>query len=80
MDASKTVKLAIEGLLEKVTKKPFVSLDSFSTTETIPELRLDNKVFSKLLKDMDIIEIRNLQKLMTRKQGLVDDEVYKRTQ
>ena len=80
MDASKTVKLAVEGLLEKVTKKPFVSLDSFSEEVTIPELKLDNKTFSKLLRGMDIVEVRDLQKLITRKQGLVDDEIYRKTQ
>ena len=37
MDRSKTVKLAIEQMLEKVTKTPFLSLDNFATEITTPE-------------------------------------------
>ena len=81
MDRSKTIVVAIEQMLEKVTNKPFVSLDNFGTPDTItPDLHMDIKLWNKLLKTMDIVEVRNLQKLMTKRKGLVDDEVYKRTQ
>jgi hypothetical protein len=81
MDASKTVKVAVEQMLEKVTNKPYVSLDSFGTKDTVvPDLHMDVKTFSKLLKSMDIVEVRNLQKLLGKKKTSVDDEVYKRTQ
>ena len=81
MDASKTVKVAIEQMLEKVTNKPFVSLDSFDTEEiVIPDLKMDIKTFNKLLKTMDIVELRNYQKLLSKRKANVDDEVYRRTQ
>ncbi len=79
MDASKTIKLAVENLLEKVQNKPFISLDNFETEITVPDLPMDLKLWKKLLKDMSIPDVRDLHKLMTKRQSLVDDEIYRRT-
>jgi len=81
MDASKTVKVAVEQMLEKVTNKPFISLDNFEKEDVvIPDLKMEVKTFNKLLKTMDIVEVRNLQKLLNKRKSAVDDEVYRRTQ
>ena len=80
MDKSKTVKLAIEQMLESVTKTPFLSLDSFATKVTTPELTMTRIVFDKILRGMDIADIRDFKKLMVKRMGTVDDEIYKRTQ
>ncbi len=80
MDRSKTVKLAIEQMLEKVTQTPFLSLDNFSTDKTIPDLPMDKKSWVKLLKGMEVAEVRDLKILMTKRLGLVDDEIYRSTQ
>lgn len=79
MDASKTVKVAIEKMLESISKKPFISLDNFADEKVTPELLMDRKTWNNLLKNMDVPEIKELKQLMTKRMSLIDDEIFKRT-
>lgn len=79
IDTSGAIRLSIEKFLETLEKKPFVSLDNFKTETTTPDLNSDNKIWKELTKKMEVVELRDLQKLITRKKSIVDDEIYRRT-
>lgn len=79
VDISGAVRMSVESFYKTVESKPTVTLDTFKTETTIPELNIDPKTWKKLLKDMSIEDIRELQTLMNKRKSLVDDEIYRRT-
>jgi hypothetical protein len=74
---SKIIREAIELFAKTKKSKSLVTMDDYGNA---PRLDLEQKEWKKILKAMSITDVRDLQKLLGKRKGLVDDEVYKRTQ
>ena len=79
IDTSGAIRMAVEGLREKLDTTPYVSLDEFSQQTVIPRLDLDKKTWLALFKDMNTTELRDLEKKIQQKLNLVKTEAFERT-
>lgn len=76
---SKIIRIAIEEQNTKLNKKSNQSIEDFADKYAF-DLESDVKIWKTAIKAMDVVEVRELQKLLKKREGLVGDEVYKRTQ
>ena len=79
INASKIFRLTVEAQLEAKNRKSNQSIVDFADKYSF-DLESDVKVWKAAIKSMDVVEVRELQKLLKKREGLVGDEVYKRTQ
>lgn len=75
---SSAIRLAVEEKLERVIKNP-ISLDDFKNETPIPRIDADTKTWNHIMKPLDTIELRKLQKQIQTKLNIVNDEIYRRT-
>ena len=75
---SKIIRIAIEEQNKRLEKKSNQSIEDFAEKYAFG-LDSDVKIWKAQLKEMDATELRELQQLLKKREGLVGDEVYKRT-
>lgn len=76
--ASKIFRITVEEALKLKEKKSNQSIEDFADKWAFG-LESDIKVWKQSLKAMKPEEIRELHKLLKKREGLVGDELYKRT-
>ena len=75
---SKIIRITIEEALKLKNRNGSQSLEDFAEKYAF-NLSSDLKVWKAAIKAMDVIEVRELHLLIKKREGLVGDEVYKRT-
>lgn len=75
---SKIIRITIEEALKFKKRNGSQSLEDFAEKYSF-NLSSDLKVWKAAIKSMDVVEVRELQQLLKKREGLVADEVYKRT-
>lgn len=75
---SKIIRFAVEHHLEFLKKKSNQTITDFADKYPFG-LDSDIKLWKTTIKEMDAAGLRDLQKLLKKREGLVSDEVYKRT-
>ena len=78
INKSKAIVMSVEALNKQITAKTNLSLDDFEEPNVV-RLEADPKIWRQQLKEMNVQELRDLQKLMQKRKSLVDDAIYKET-
>ena len=76
---SKIFRITVEEALANKKKNGSQSITDFADKYAFG-LDSDVKLWKTSIKEMDAVELRELQKLLKKREGLVGDELYKRTQ
>ena len=76
---SKIIRIAVEEYNKILSKKTNQLIEDFADKYAF-NLESDIKVWKAAIKAMDAVDVRELQKLLKKREGLVGDELYKRTQ
>jgi hypothetical protein len=79
VNASKIFRITVEEALALKNKNGSQSLEDFADKWAFG-LESDIKVWKASIKAMDATQLRELQQLLKKREGLVGDALYKRTQ
>jgi len=79
MGLSKVLRIAVEDQLTRLNKKSNQSIEDFADKYSF-DLESDVKRWKAAVIVMPVAEIRELQQLLKKREGLVSDILYKRTQ